>query len=149
MKVYRLVKARHADEAVSGKGAQLYGGRWNPPGFEVVYAAESRALAVLEMFVHLPLEARDLHFLLYEITLPKGARSHRPRTSRPGYHPMRVTQENGRSWLERGTTLALIAPSVIVPQETNVVLNVRHPQFQRVRVSEPQPFSFDSRLWKG
>ena len=53
--VYRLVRAERASEALSGEGARLYGGRWNPPGAAVVYAAESRALAVLET-----MEAEDV-----------------------------------------------------------------------------------------
>jgi RES domain-containing protein len=42
--VYRLVRRERAAEALSGEGARRYGGRWNPPGAAVVYAAESRAL---------------------------------------------------------------------------------------------------------
>lgn len=38
-------------------------------------------------------------------------------------------------------------PSVIVPQEKNFVLNVRHSQFARMQVAEPEPFSLDERLW--
>ena len=141
MTVYRLVNARQARDAFSGEGARLYGGRWNPPGFPVVYASQSRALAVLEMFVHLALEARSLKFLLYELTLPKNARQrHYEAPENVWRHPgsPQVTQYVGREWLTEGRALALIAPSVIVPRETNVVLNVRHPQFARVRISKPE-----------
>src|SRR5690606_8584090 len=149
MTVYRLVKARPASGALSGEGAQLYGGRWNPPGFPVVYAAESRALAVLETFVHLPLEARDMRFLLYEITLPRNAKTTPlPATARSRSRSLQTTQAAGHAWLSDGKSLALLAPSLIVPQESNIVLNVRHPQFSRLRVSRPEVFSFDSRLWK-
>jgi RES domain-containing protein len=47
-----------------------------------------------------------------------------------------------------GTALALVVPSVIVPQETNYVLNIRHAQFAQLRVAGPEPFSFDERLWQ-
>ena len=50
---WRLVKARYSDKALSGEGARLYGGRWSSPGIAVIYAAESVALATLEMLVHL------------------------------------------------------------------------------------------------
>ena len=141
--VYRLVRAARAAEALSG--ARLYGGRWNPAGAPVVYASESRALAVLETFVHLTLEARNMRFLLYSITLPK-----RPRLKRytPRRLPRGTSQDVGRSWLEEGASLALVVPSVIVPQEANYVLNVRHTQFAQVEVGTPEPFSFDERLWR-
>jgi RES domain-containing protein len=146
--VYRLVRAERARDALSGEGAKLYGGRWNPPGYPVVYAAESRALAVLEAFVHLTLEARAMRFLLYTITLPRGARVRRHAKSPSGSPAPTAGREIGRAWLEAGQALALVVPSVIVPQEANYVLDVRHARFAQLRVSRPEPFSFDERLWR-
>lgn len=146
--VYRVVRAARAQYAISGEGARLYGGRWNPPGRAVVYASESRALAVLETFVHLTMEARTMEFLLYEITLPKRARLQRcdkPASRRPW--SVRLCQEAGRAWLEAEEVLTLVVPSVIVPREMNYVLNVRHPQFAQLKIAEPEPFSLDERLW--
>lgn len=151
IKLYRLVKAGRGDDAFSGDGAKLYGGRWNPPGFPVVYASQSRALAVLETLVHLTLEARDMRFLFYEITLPKGVRSQYYKGVARVWRRRRTpaaSQSAGRAWLADGTALALVVPSVIVPQEANYVLSVRHPQFAGLHISKPQPFSFDERLWK-
>src|SRR5690606_28711284 len=95
IEIYRLVRAARADDAMSGEGARRYGGRWNPPGTAVVYASQSRALAVLETFVHLTLEARSMRFLLYTITLPRRARLERPP---PGQPPRSLTasQQIGR-----------------------------------------------------
>lgn len=132
---------------MSGEGARLYGGRWNPPGTAVVYASESRALAVLETFVHVTLEARAMRFLLYPIALPSRVRLKRlaPARAPRGF---RASQEAGREWLADGGALGLVVPSVIVRQEVNYVLNVRHPQFAQVRIGKPEPFSFDERLWR-
>jgi RES domain-containing protein len=144
--VYRLVRRERAAEALSGEGARRYGGRWNPPGTAVVYAAESRALAVLETFVHLALEARGLRFVLLTLDLP-----HKSKTKlHAGAQPPRAlpaSQKLGGVWLEGGTHLALVVPSVLVPQEKNYVLNVAHAQFAGVRVANSEPFSFDERLW--
>jgi RES domain-containing protein len=144
-KVYRLVKAARADDAFSGEGARRYGGRWNRPGHPVVYASESRALAVLEAFAHLTAEARTMSFLLYEVTLPP-----RPRLLRvSGEMASGSRQETGLRWFEDARALALVVPSVIVPQEANYVLNVRHSQFAKLRIGRPEAFSFDERLWQG
>jgi RES domain-containing protein len=144
--VYRLVRGQRAREALSGEGARLYGGRWNPPGTAVVYASASRALAVLEMFVHLTLEARSMRFVLCTIELPPRVRLARHYGERPP-QAFGTSQEIGRRWLHSGRTLALVVPSVIVPHEANYVLNVGHALFGRLAVRQ-EHFSFDDRLWR-
>jgi RES domain-containing protein len=144
--VYRLVRSERAGQALSGEGARLYGGRWNPPGAAVVYSSESRALAVLETFVHLTLEARTMRFVLCTIKLPPRARVARHRGARAP-RSLEASQKVGREWFLGGATLALAVPSVIVPSESNYVLNVNHPQFARL-VTTRMPFSFDDRLWR-
>jgi RES domain-containing protein len=144
--VYRLVRRERAAEALSGEGARRYGGRWNPPGTAVVYAAESRALAVLETFVHLTLEARAMRFVLITLDLPARAKVERHSGARPP-RMLAASQDVGGAWLDGGDGLALVVPSVLVPQEKNYVLNVAHAQFAGVRVASTEPFSFDERLW--
>jgi RES domain-containing protein len=47
--IWRLTPLRHAREAFTGEGAASYGGRWNFPDTPLVYCAESRSLAALEV----------------------------------------------------------------------------------------------------
>ena len=49
--VWRITTSRFVDSAFSGEGASLYGGRWNPKGYKLVYAAQSQSLALLELMV--------------------------------------------------------------------------------------------------
>lgn len=144
--VYRLVRRERAAEALSGEGARRYGGRWNPPGSAAVYAAESRALAVLETFVHLALESRAMRFVLITLELPARAKVERHSAKTPP-RLLAASQDVGGAWLDGGDGLALVVPSVLVPQEKNYVLNVAHAQFAGVRVANTEPFSFDERLW--
>ncbi len=146
MNVYRLVRHERAAEALSGEGARRYGGRWNPPSAAVVYAAESRALAVLETIVHLALEARAMRFVLITLELPARAKLQRHAAARPP-RDFAASQDVGGAWLDGGEGLALVVPSVLVPQEKNYVLNVAHAQFAHVRVANTEAFSFDERLW--
>jgi RES domain-containing protein len=43
---YRIHKTRYAGD--SGEGARRYGGRWNPTGVAVIYAASHVSLAALD-----------------------------------------------------------------------------------------------------
>lgn len=146
--VYRLVRVERAAEALSGEGARLYGGRWNPPGVAALYASASRSLAVLETFVHVPLEARAMRFVLITLSLPPRVQLHRyAKKAAPA--TLAESQEIGRArFADARPPLALVVPSVIVPQESNVVLCPRHARFADVRVVAREPFSFDERLWE-
>src|SRR3954466_15044499 len=53
MRAWRICRYAYAD--LTGGAARLWGGRWNSPGRPLVYAADSAALAVLEVRVHLDL----------------------------------------------------------------------------------------------
>jgi RES domain-containing protein len=48
---YRVVRRHYA--GLTGEGARLYGGRFNPPGIPAVYTSQSIALAVLEILVRI------------------------------------------------------------------------------------------------
>ena len=50
MTCYRVVRRKYAD--LTGEGARLYGGRYNPPGIPAIYSSENIALALLEILVH-------------------------------------------------------------------------------------------------
>ena len=56
------------------------------------------------------------------------------------------TQAIGADWLQRRSSVALRVPSVVVPVDSNVLLNPRHPDMNRVRISRNEAFRFDSRL---
>ena len=55
---------------LSGKGAEIPGGRWNRKGLPVVYAASTAALAALETIVHFAAAGLPLNRFLVRIDLP-------------------------------------------------------------------------------
>lgn len=146
---WRIVKERHADTAFSGEGAARYGGRWNSRGVPVVYASSSRALALLECLVHLnppvlfryvaiPAEFPDAIVERLDVSgLPPEWRAE---------PPGRASQAAGDAWVREARSAVWSVPSVLVPGESNFLLNPAHPDFRRVTLGAPEPLSFDPRL---
>jgi len=56
------------------------------------------------------------------------------------------TKDIGTRWSRRESSAVLRVPSVIVSEEHNYLLNLRHPDFQRIRFHSSKPFRFDFRL---
>lgn len=148
MLCYRIVKPAHAASALSGEGARVFGGRWNPPGRACVYTAESRALAVLEMLVHLTGRSRALPYRLLTVEVPDDSLVGTLQLpagwgATPGG---RASQGLGEDWLRSGEAVALRVPSVIIPEEFNLLLNPLAPGYERVRVLDERDFQLDLRL---
>jgi RES domain-containing protein len=53
----------------------------------------------------------------------------------------------GEAWLRQFRTAILAVPSVVIPHERSYVLNPDHPDVSRLAIGEPEPFSFDPRMW--
>ncbi|MCU0791643.1 MAG: RES domain-containing protein [Opitutaceae bacterium] len=144
--VYRLVKTARAHEAFTGEGARLFGGRWNAPGSRVVYTSATRSLALLETLVHVDasLPLPSFSFLTAALTpddvetLPADAFARRD--------DLAHTRALGEAWLRAARHPALAVPSVIVPEETNYLLNPGHPRFAAISTSPARAFRFDQRL---
>ena len=147
---FRIVKSAHAARAFDGQGARLYGGRWNSPGTAIVYTAQSEALAVLELLVHL----QASHFLHSYSSIPArfddalvevvAARS-LPASWRD-YPAPSALQQIGDRWAAEGRSAVLRVPSVIVPAEVNYLLNPGHRDFATIAIGRPSRFQFDRRL---
>lgn len=146
---WRLIKEVHAPTAFSGEGAARTGGRWNSRGQHVVYASATQSLSVLESLVHLdtPIVFRyviiriDFPDSLIENlsikTLPRDWRNEPPPTS---------SKKLGDLWVKERRSAVLAVPSVLVPTETNYLLNPAHPDFKKIKIGKPVPFFFDPRL---
>ncbi len=147
---WRLVRAELSGHAFDGEGARLHGGRWNPPGSPVVYAASSRALAALEVLAHLPRPLRAAAFTLHRVEFDAAAVEEAAKDELPvdwmQFPPSRGPQEVGHAWLQRAAHPVLRVPSVLLPEEANYLLNPRHPAFSALRTGQERLFFFDPRL---
>jgi RES domain-containing protein len=148
---WRLATTRRRAIAFAGEGARRYGGRWNPVGTPVVYAATTLSLAALEVLGHVePEEAR--RYWLYRIEIPDSSVERVVLRALPrGWNaarPRAATARIGGDWVAAMRTVALLVPSVHVPtgEELNVLLNPRHPEWVQLAIDEPRAYSFDPRL---
>ena len=150
MQAFRIVKKRHALTAFTGDGAREYGGRWNLPGTPVVYAAQTRALAALEALAHYAGAERRIAFVTFPIEVPDKLVArlapHRLPADWRSEVPSRATQQLGSEWQAGGDSVALLVPSVLIPQEFCVLLNPQHRDTRKVTMGFPAPFEFDERL---
>jgi len=150
-KAWRLVKKRHDKTAFDGEGARLYGGRWNDKGVAVVYVAGTLALAALETFVHLTTHAMSIKFVAFELDIPPTVAVEAVGPLPPNWRAEPApasTRAIGTNWAHAAASAVLRVPSVVVPQESNYVLNPAHRDFKRIKISGSVPFGFDPRMWK-
>lgn len=137
---------------LSGKGAERTGGRWNRAGLPVVYAASSIALACLETVVHLNASGLPLNRYLVRIDLPQklvDAAENVDAKTLSGWDalpPGKISLDYGDAWLTGKRSALLIVPSVIVPDEANILINPAHPDAAAIRASKLRRWQYDQRL---
>jgi RES domain-containing protein len=137
----------------------LHGARWNSPGRRIIYAAETYAGALLEVLVHASGSVpKGQGFIEIEIpadvSVEEIERDEVPRWDSPSGETARAF---GDRWYDERRTAVLIVPSVVTIMERNVLIHQEHPDFARMRASEPAPVRWDERLqssigrydWKG
>jgi RES domain-containing protein len=137
---------------LSGKGAEKTGGRWNRTGTPLVYSATSRALACLETVVHLARTPLPLNRYLVEIVVPASAWAAAvlpdPATL-IGWDAEPAGKSSldwGTLWARNSGSLLALVPSVIVPEEINVLINPRHPGIALITAMKVRRWTYDARL---
>lgn len=137
---------------LSGKGAELSGGRWNRKGTPLVYASVSRALACLETVVHLTQTPLPLNRYLVELRVPQaawGAAARFDAAQAVGWDAEpagKVSLDWGTAWAKEASTLLALVPSVIVEEEFNILINSRHPGLRLVKASKVRRWLYDGRF---
>lgn len=153
MLIWRICARQHAKRAFRGEGAQLWGGRWNPPGLPIVYCSENLSLACLEMLVHADPEDLPSDLVRIPAAVPDSIKIARlevealPPNWRE-YPAPRSLAAIGENWFKAREYAVLSAPSAIIPVERNYLLNPLHSDFSSINIRPSTPFIFDHRLWR-
>ena len=150
MRLHRISLAIHsgsAANAFNGRGGLFGKGRWHTQGRLIVYAAEHTSLAMAEALVHLQRSNSIEPYNRWEIEIPDNLIMHSAPLPSDWECDYSGTQRVGDAWLASGSSVGLLVPSAIVPNEMNCLINPSHPAFTLKWVnSGPHPFSFDHRL---
>lgn len=148
MVVYRLSKSLYAND-LSGKGAELVGGRWNSKGNAVLYTSQSIALCVTEIAVHIPLGILPKDFELIHIEIPEDLILEIKKLPKDWqtFPHSDSTQKIGDKFLKDLKYLILKVPSAAVQGEFNYLINPKHKDFEKVKIRKKEKFSFDDRLF--
>lgn len=149
MLFYRMTKERYADD-LTGKGAELRGGRWNRKGLPAIYLAENRSLCLLETIVHCQKITDLYNRLIVAIEVPDKKIKQFDKNLLPENWDTKPwtkdTEMIGSKWLEANSELALQLPSSIIKQESIFMINPRHKEFYKVKISSKEIFKPDNRL---
>lgn len=147
MIIYRLTTSVFADN-ISGEGARIYGGRWNPVGLAMVYMSEFISLSILEILVRASKENSPGTYTLLSIQIPDTpfAGVELKKLNLGWQHHLEYTRWIGEEFLKTNQMLTLKVPSAIVPQEHNFLINPLHKDFKKVKIIHTELLELDKRL---
>ncbi|MBA2563783.1 MAG: RES family NAD+ phosphorylase [Chitinophagaceae bacterium] len=151
MIVYRIAKKKKRSNDLSGTGAFNEGGRWNNVGVYALYTSENRALAALEVLVHV--EESELPPNLYIMTIEindaapiyKVKDAELPKDWR---QPESIGLKTlGDKLFKDNKYIGLKVRSAIMPNEYNYILNPLYPGYNDlVKVISVEDHNVDGRL---
>jgi len=150
LRVWRLCPATYAADPFSGVGGLYFPARWHNKGRRIVYTAESRSLAALEILANshdrAAFAARPWVLAWADIPLPMVENPATYPDDWRAHPPPASTRAFGDAWLAAARSPALRVPSAVIAGEFNYLLNPAHPGFAQIRLGPPESFSFDPRL---
>ena len=152
MRVFRLSRKKYAED-LSGKGAAKSGNRWNSKGIEMLYTAESRALAMAEVIVHLSIALLPDDYMMIELEIPDSVNIEIFNTNRlyenwNSNPPILSTQIVGDDFIHSKKYCVLKVPSAVVKGDFNYLLNPNHKDIKKIKIIEIVDFPFDKRIFK-
>lgn len=153
--VWRIAQetTTYSADDLSGKGGLYVDGRWHKKGRRIIYAASSISLACLETVAHLNEAKFPFNRFLVRIDIPQDVFEKAiviDAQSAPGGWdsiPIGYTSTSfGEQWLESRNSLILMVPSVITPEELNVLINPEHEDIEKIEAKTIRRWLYDPRM---
>lgn len=147
MILFRLTTGKYAND-MSGTGAKINGGRWNPVGLAGLYTSQYISLAILEILVRATKTTSPESYTLTSFDIPDNGvyQIQLKKLKNSWKTDLKYTQGIGEDFLNENQSLCLQVPSAIVPQENNLLLNPLHSDFKKVKIIATELLELDKRL---
>lgn len=134
---YRGSRSENTQWTFSGDGGLLVSGRWHFMGTKAIYCSESIALCTLEWLAHHGLSVSGFKYYKYSINIPDGLVKHfKPRDLPVGWDStpsIDASRDFAKKHLfNSDKAFAIAVPSVLVPEESNLIINPLHKDFYTV-----------------
>lgn len=134
---YRASYVKNSKTVFSGDGGLHTAGRWNHLGRKVIYCSESISLCTLEWLSHHGLSLSGFNYTRYSITIPDSLITTFAVNDLPDAWDATPSTDISRDFAEEtlfasNKHLAIAVPSVIVPEEFNIIINPLHADFLAV-----------------
>jgi RES domain-containing protein len=115
----------------------------------MLYCASTVSLCELEVLAHSSVLPRNTVSISADIPVDLLLTALLPDKLPPDWNSAvhsSSAKDIGTRWAKSNVSVAIMVPSVIVPDESDYLVNPLHPDFARIKFSSPKPFVFDSRL---
>lgn len=113
-----------------------------------MYFGAGAAIVVLEKLAHLNPDTlpADLVLGLFAADVSVGDVWSEGSAQSRDLQDVDLTRAAGQAWLESGRSCVLRVPSIVVPEEHNLVMNPLHAEAQQITLVTERSFTFDGRL---
>lgn len=134
---YRAHNTSSIKHVFSGDGGLYVAGRWNHKGRKVIYCSNSISLCTLEWLAHNGLSVSGYSYYKFEISIPDALIKSFTTKDMPSDWNKTPSLNNTRDFSEahlfnQTKYLAISVPSVMVPEESNLVINPLHKDIDEI-----------------
>jgi RES domain-containing protein len=144
--LWRLFRQRYGT-GIDGIGGLYSAGRFHREGELTVYFSEHPSTALLEILVRLTRDTIPDDFQLGRFSIPDRTPIATPEHQPDGWwQDLAITRKVAAEWRRAGSACLLKVPSVIVPEDSNLIFNPLHADARLLQFVAARPFRLDLRL---
>jgi RES domain-containing protein len=128
---YRAAQTENIENVFSGSGGLYVAGRWNYKGRKAIYCSQSIALCTLEWLSHNGLSVSGYSYYRFSIEIPDELIIQLSLFDLPKEWNLTPAVHQTRNYAEKilfneNKFIAMAVPSIIVPEESNLIINPSH-----------------------